>query len=162
MILYHFNLGYPLLDADAVLLLPGSVVDPRDAEASKGTHAWHQMQPPTHAYAEQVFYHDLRTDVEGNTCAALVNHRLALGVAFHYNKKQLLNLTQWKQMGEGEYALGIEPGNCYVGGRLDPRNQDILEFLEPGESKNFAVEVEIISGSRDIQALEEYINSLAY
>jgi hypothetical protein len=160
MILYHFNLGYPLLDADAVLLLPGSVVDPRDAEASKGVESWHQMQPPTNAYAEQVFYHDLRTDMEGNTCAALVNHRLELGVAFHYNKKQLLNLTQWKQMGEGEYALGIEPGNCYVGGRLDPRNQDILEYLEPGESKNFDVEVEIITGSHDIQALEEYIQSL--
>ena len=160
MLLYHFNLGYPLLDEDAILLLPSREATPRDAEASKGSLSWHQMQPPTHAYAEQVFYHDQRTDVEGNTCAALVNHRLELGVAFHYNKNQLLNLTQWKQMGEGEYALGIEPGNCYVGGRLDPRNKAVAEYLKPGESKNFTVEVEIISGSHNLRALEDYIESL--
>jgi hypothetical protein len=162
MLLYHFNLGYPLLDEDAVLLSPSRVVDPRDTEALKGAHAWQQMQPPTHGYAEQVFYHDLKTDADGKTCAALVNQRLELGLALHFNKKQLFNLTQWKQMGEGEYVLGIEPCNCHVGGRFDPRNKDILACLKPGESKNFDIEVEIVSGSNEIQSLEKYIKSLEY
>jgi hypothetical protein len=157
MLLYHFNLGYPLLDEDAVLLSPSRVVEPRDAEASKGSQSWHQMQPPTPSYAEQVFYHDLCADADGNTCVALVNHRLELGVALHFNKKQFPNFTQWKQMGEGEYVLGMEPCNCYVGGRLDPRNKDIVKYLEPGESKNFEIEIEIISGSNDIRAIDQRI-----
>ena len=155
MLLYHFNLGYPLLDEDAVLLSPSKTVVPRDDEAAKGIHNWQQMQPPTPAYAEQVFYHDLKTDAEGNTCVAIVNRRLALAIAFHFNKKQFLNFTQWKQMGEGEYVVGIEPCNCYVGGRLDPRNKDILLPLEPGESRHFDVEVEIVSGLDAILTLEE-------
>ena len=159
MLLYHFNLGYPLLDEDAVLLSPGGAVVPRDAEAAKGIQSWHQMQPPTHDYAEQVFYHDLKTDADGNTCVAVVNRRMELGIAFRFNKKQFFNLTQWKQMGEGEYVLGIEPCNCYVGGRTDPRNKDVLQHLEPGECKNFDVELEIVSGTHDICVLEEQIKS---
>ena len=153
MLLYHFNLGYPLLDEDAVLISPSRTVVPRDAEAAKGVDAWQQMQPPTQGYAEQVFYHDLKTDAEGNTFVALVNHRLALAIAFHFNKNQLFNLTQWKQMGEGEYVLGIEPCNCYVGGRLDPRNNVNPVYLKPGESKHFDIDIEIVSGSDAIQEL---------
>lgn len=159
MLLYHFNLGYPLLDEDAELFFPSRVVVPRDAEATKGVHDWHRMQPPTHGYAEQVFYHDLKTDADGNTCVALVNQRLELGIAFHFSKKQFGNLTHWKQMGEGEYVLGIEPGNCFVGGRLDPRNKDIASYLKPGDSKNFDIEIEIITGSHDIQILQQTIGS---
>ena len=157
LLLYHFNLGYPLLDEDAVLLSPSKNVVPRDAEASKGVLSWQHMQSPTQGYAEQVFYHDLKTDANGNTCVALVNHRLELAIAFHFNKKQLFNLTQWKQMGEGEYVLGIEPCNCYVGGRLDARNKDVAEYLKPGESKNVDIEVEIVTGLHDIQKLENQI-----
>jgi hypothetical protein len=162
MLLYHFNLGYPLLDEDAGLLSPSRKVIPRDSEASKGCQTYHRMQPPTHDYAEQVFYHDLKTDADGNTCVALVNHRLALGIAIHFNKKQLFNLTQWKQMGEGEYVLGIEPCNCYVGGRLDPLNKDIPEYLEPGESKNFDIEVKIVAGLDKIGDLEQQIKSYEF
>ena len=157
MLLYHFNMGYPLLDEDAELLSPSRTVTPRDEEAAKGSQSWHLMQRPTAAYAEQVFYHDLKTDAEGNTCVALVNRRLELGVAFHFNKKQLFNFTQWKQMGEGEYVTGIEPCNCYVGGRPDPRNKEIahLQRLEPGECRNFDIVLEIVSGSQSINDLEE-------
>jgi len=156
MLLYHFNIGYPLLDEDAVFLSPDREVIPRDAEAMKGLHAYEWMQQPTPDYAEQVFYHDLKTDEAGNTAVALINRRLDLGVAFRFNKKQFFNLAQWKQMGEGEYVLGIEPCNCYVGGRLDPRNQDVMQYLEPGESKDFDIEIDILSGSLNIDCLAGY------
>ena len=159
MILYHFNLGFPLLAADSELLSPSREVVPRNAEALKGIESYHQMQEPTPGYVEQVFYHDLKADEEGKTCVALVNRRMELGIAFHFNKKQLFNLTQWKQMGEGEYVLGIEPCNCYVGGRLDPLNKDIAEYLESGESKEIDIEVEILSGMREIEVLENKIKN---
>ena len=70
---------------------------------------------------------------------------------------RLFNLNQWKQMCEDEYVLGIEPCNCYVGGR-DPRNVDNPVYLKPGKSKNFDVEIELVSGSNAIQDLEQKIN----
>jgi hypothetical protein len=160
MLLFHFNLGYPLLDEDSILVTPTGKLIPRDAEARKGVENFNQFQPPTPGYAEQVFYHNLQTDLEGNTCVALVNNKLELGVAIHFNKNQLFNFTQWKQMGEGEYVLGMEPCNCYVGGRADARKNGNLEYLEPGEIKRFDLVVEIVDGTDRINALIKEIKNI--
>lgn len=146
MLLFHFNLGYPLLDEDAILVTPTEKLLPRDQVAAYGEASYHQCQQPTPDYSEQVFYHNLKSDQKGNTCVALINKKLELGVAIYFNKNQLFNFTQWKQMGEGEYVMGMEPCNCYVGGRVDPRNNGILEYLEPGEIKNFTIAIELLNG----------------
>jgi hypothetical protein len=61
-------------------------------------------------------------------------------------------------MGEGEYALGIEPGNCYVEGRVDARNKGILEYLKPGEVRNFKIDVEILDGGAEIDRIMDEIS----
>ncbi len=91
---------------------------------------------------------------------ALINKKLGFGVAIHFNKKQLFNFTQWKQMGEWEYVLGLEPCNCYVGGRLDARNNGRLEYIGPGETRNFDLTIELLNGVEEIDQLITYINNL--
>jgi hypothetical protein len=160
MLLFHFNMGYPLLDEDSILITPTEKLIPRDSIAEKGKTTYSQSQKPTYNYQEQVFYHNLKSDAKGNTVVALINNRLELGVAIHFNKNQLFNFTQWKQMGEGEYVMGMEPCNCYVGGRVDPRNERILEHLEPGEIRNFDLTIELLTGIDEINALTKRINNL--
>lgn len=160
MLLFHFNMGYPLLDEDALLVTPTWKLTPRDPDAVKGETDYSQCQQPTRDYCEQVFYHNLKSEQNGNTCVALINKKLELGVAIHFNKNQLFNFTQWKQMGEGEYVMGMEPCNCYVGGRIDPRNSEILEYLEPGEIRNFDLTIELLNGMDEIDTLVKYINNL--
>jgi hypothetical protein len=160
MLLFHFNMGYPLLDEDSVLVTPTEKLTPRDPEAEIGKAKYNQSQPPTPNYQEQVFYHQLKADQTGATCVALINRNLELGVAIHFNKNQLFNFTQWKQMGEGEYVMGMEPCNCYVGGRVDPRNEAVLEYVEPGEIRKFDLIVEILNGAKEIDVLIESINKL--
>ncbi len=153
MILYHFNWGYPLLDENACFDAPSTSVTARDAEARKGIDTYKNFLKPTHGYQEQVFYHNLRTDEQGKTCAALLNDGLEMGAVIRFNKKQLFNLTQWKQPGEGEYVLGIEPGNCYVQGRRDSRERGVLEYIEPGEAKKFELEIELIDGKEELSRI---------
>jgi hypothetical protein len=160
MLLFHFNMGYPLLDEDSTIVAPAKTVIPRDQEAAKGVATCHRCQPPTPDYAEQVFYHDLKSDQNGNTSVALLNEKLEIGAAIHFNKNQLFNFTQWKQMGEGEYVMGMEPCNCYVGGRVDSRNKGILEFLEPGEIRNFDLTIELLNGREELTAMVKKINKL--
>jgi hypothetical protein len=157
MLLYHFNLGYPLLDENAALYTPTKLIKPRDEEAAKGTSTHNVFQKPTVNYKEQVFYHDLKTDADGNTCAGLINEHLEAGVLIRFNKKQLFNMAQWKQMGEGEYALALEPCNCYVEGRLDAKNKGVLEMLNPGETRSFKLDVEILQGKPEIERIKEEI-----
>ena len=155
MLLYHFNLGYPLLDEDAVLYCPVKSTRPRTAEAEKGLDNYSRFQKPTPGYQEQVFFHDLRADDLGNTFVALVNEKLGLGVAIHFNKKQLFNLAQWKMMGEGEYVLGLEPCNNFVNGREEALRQGLAEFIEPGETRNFRIEVEILDGPEQLAKIRQ-------
>jgi hypothetical protein len=160
MLLFHFNMGYPLLDEDAILMTPTNRLIPRDPDAIDGEAVYNQCQPPTPDYTEQVFYHKLNTDQNGNTCVALINKKLELGAAIHYSKNQLFNFTQWKQMGEGDYVMGMEPCNCYVGGRTDPRNTEIQEYLEPGVIRNFELTIELVNGEEAIDALIKKIESM--
>ncbi len=157
MLLYHFNLGYPLLDEDAVFIAATNAVKPRDVESEEGTQFCNVFQKPTPDYKEQVFYHDLKTDNTGNTCAALINEKLGLGMALRFNKNQLFNLTQWKMMGEGEYVLGIEPCNCYGSGREDLKEKGLLEYIGPGEIRTFRIEIEIIDGLDEINRVKDEI-----
>jgi hypothetical protein len=143
MILFHFNIGYPLLDENAYLAVPSEKITPRDARAEAGTATWNRCRKPARNYDEQVFYHDLKADNDGNTSAALINEALNMGLAIHFNKKQLFNFTQWKQMGEGEYVMGLEPCNCFVDGRTAPRNEHVIDRLEPGDARHFDITIEI-------------------
>lgn len=160
MLLFHMNLGYPLLDEDAILVTPTEKLTPRDQDAAKGEASYNRFQKPSPDYSEQVFYHNLKTDQKGDTCVALINKKLEIGVAIHFNKKQFFNFTQWKQMGEGEYVLGMEPCNCYVGGRLDPMNIKMMEYLEPGEIRNFDLTIELLNGVDEIDTQINKINNL--
>lgn len=160
MLLFHFNLGYPLLDEDTILVTPTGKLTPRNEDAAKGEAFYQKCQPPTPDYAEQVFYHNLKSDRNGDTCVALINKKLEIGVALHFNKHQLFNFTQWKQMGEGEYVMGMEPCNCYVGGRLDPMNSGVIDYLEPGEIRNFDLTIELLNGADEIDTLKKYIQNM--
>ncbi len=160
MLLYHFNLGYPLLDEGAYLLTPTKEVKARDSEAEKGLGEYNLFQKPTSGYSEQVFYHDLKTDSTGNTFAALINEKIEIGIVFSFNKNELFNLTEWKQMGESEYVLGIEPCNCNVSGRADARSKSVLEYIEPGEVRKFNIEIEILDGMSEIGKFKSYFSRL--
>ena len=159
-LLFHFNMGYPLLDEHSILVTPTEKLIPRDSEATKGKDNYYECQPPTTDYAEQVFYHTLKSDLQGNTAVALINRKLETGVAIHFNRKQLFNFTQWKQMGEGEYVMGMEPCNCYVGGRSDAKQKNTMEYLQPGEIRNFDLTIELLNGTGMIDNLVDQINSI--
>lgn len=160
MLLFHFNMGYPLLDESAVLVAPTEELIPRDSDADKGKKSYMHCQQPTFGYREQVFYHNFKAGRNGNTQVALINEKLKLGVAIHFDKNQLFNFTQWKQMGKGEYVMGLEPCNCFVGGRTDSRNNGILEYVEPGELRKFDLTIELLDGIDEIDVLIKNINNL--
>ena len=146
MILYHINLGFPLLDETARLVAESHLVQPRDSIAEPGLDEWMRFQPPTPGYSEQVFYHDLPADDAGWASIELVNPVIDLSLSVRFKKATLPNLIQWKMMGQGEYVLGLEPANCLVEGRSRERARGTLQTLEPGESRDFQVEIAVSEG----------------
>ena len=137
-LLYHCNIGYPLLDAGAEIVVPSETTVPRDADAAKGLENWNTMPAPIDNEPEQVFYHeglprDVRVGVKNPDGHALwiTYDRLALPV-----------LTEWKSPASGDYVLGLEPGNCHVEGAAAERARGTLQILKPFETKRVVITFE--------------------
>lgn len=145
MILYHINLGFPLLQAESRLVAPSEEVIPRDEVAAQGIDQHTQFQAPTPRYAEQVFFHRMRAERDGYVKVMVVNQTLKLGLQLRYRQQELTEFTQWKQMGWGTYTLGIEPGNCRSDGRLAARQRGDLVEIAPGQRFNYRVELSVIA-----------------
>lgn len=144
MLLYHCNLGFPLLSADAELHIDTAETIPRDETAAAGVDDWMRFQPPTPGYAEQVFRHVVNADADGNAVVTLRNPSLGLALTLTYSQATLPHLFQWKQTGQGAYVLGIEPANSSaIEGRAVARQRDDLPHLEPGERREYRLSFEV-------------------
>ncbi|MCX6145449.1 MAG: aldose 1-epimerase family protein [Ignavibacteriales bacterium] len=158
MMLYHINLGWPLLDEGSDVHLNARSMKPRDDEADKGAASAMRIPAPISGYKEQVFYHDLIADSGGFASAVLANRKLGLGLFARYRQKELLRFIQWKMVAEGEYVLGFEPANCLVEGRAKERGRETLQFLEPGETREFLVHIGVLDGNAAIDQFESENN----
>jgi hypothetical protein len=152
MLLYHFNLGYPILDEGSRFVTTSAEVLPRDKEAERGIVDYMNFCTPVDQYPEQVFYHKPASDSSGNTYAALINDRLEIGVYIKFNISQLPNLIQWKSMRSGDYVLGIEPANCLVEGRVKERERGTIKTIAPFETSEFDLEIGILEGKVELEA----------
>lgn len=137
MLLYHMNMGYPLLSENAVLDIASAAVKPRNAHAAKDLDTWAKMLPPTPGFEEQCYFHSF--DGEGK--ASIYNPDINKGLTICFDTDTLDHFTQWKMMGYRDYVLGLEPGNCHPDGRDVMRKEGKLKYLMPGESITYEVAV---------------------
>ncbi len=159
MLLYHINLGFPLLGPEAELWLPTLEVTPRDAVAARGLGEWNKLTGPQEGFQEQVYYHRLGQDSTGFTWVALVNRTLAqgLGVYVKYRPGQLSQFTQWKMLGQGTYVLGFEPANCRVEGRAKERERGTLQNLAPQEERLYELEIGLVTTPEELVWLQAQV-----
>ena len=137
-ILYHMNMGYPLLDEDSVVEIPSASVSGRDEHAASHVGTCLKMHEPQSGYEECCFYH-LFTGPRG--VASIYQPKYNKGLMVSFDTQQLDCFTQWKMLGVRDYVLGLEPGNCYPDGRDVMRRKGILKSIDPGCKQEFTVSV---------------------
>ena len=148
MILYHFNFGFPLLSEETAVQFPSNLVVPRDDGTT--VYGYDHWDGPQAGYQERVYYHQ---DFDTEEVAVVIcnphfpmagNARsLPLWVRLSYSTRQLPRLVQWKMAGAGAHVLGIEPANCYVEGRAAERARGTLVTLEPGETRQYDLALDL-------------------
>jgi len=163
MLLYHINIGYPVVADGSELVAPSRTVRPRDEVARPGVREYSRFDAPQHGYKEQGFYHEMTADDDGYVTAAIVNPRLGdggLAVYARYRQKELPEFTEWKMLGEGDYVVGMEPANARVEGRARERERGSLKIIAPGESVEFQVEIGVLPSGKEIEALRASVKKL--
>ncbi len=139
--LYHFNVGYPLLDENTVLKTNAVSIKPRNAHAAEDMEDCLKMEIPQVGYEEKCYYHRFSEKAE----VSLFNERLGKGLCMSYDANNLKFFTQWKMMAEQDYVLGIEPANCLPDGRDVMRQMGELEMLEAGKYRCFSIHFDFLS-----------------
>ena len=64
-------------------------------------------------------------------------------------------LTVWKMMGESDYVIGLETGNCIPKGRKYHRLNNALPILQARSSVHNRIELGIVE---DAEAIEDFIS----
>jgi len=135
-ILYHCNIGYPLLSENAKVTIPATEVTPRNEHAATAIDTCLTMEKPQNGYEEMCFYHKM----SGKPTVSIYNDDIGKGLSMTYDTEELKFFTEWKMMGECEYVLGLEPGNSKPDGRDVMRETGEIEFIKPGEERTIHLE----------------------
>lgn len=133
-LLYHCNFGYPLLSDAAHVELPAvRKTTPRTPFAANLLGSECTVSAPVPNEEERCFFHE-----EMEHTATLVNPAIGVNMTMTWSES-LPILVQWRSMASGDYALGLEPTNCYIMGRAAERENGTLPVLKPFESVSAGV-----------------------
>ncbi len=127
-ILYHCNVGYPLLDEESELI----------GDFESQLRADFVSSPPVAAddVSERVDSHPVEGDANGLARAGVRNPRLEGGLALEiaYSAATLPALGLWRAWQSGIYALGIEPHSSLPAHDQEPHG---AHFLQAGETRDY-------------------------
>ncbi len=165
MILYHCNLGWPLVDKDADIIWSGQCQS-RGGELdnrifTEGNN-FHKCQPPLTEHSgagEACAFIDVNANKYGFCNCGLYNSKIGLALALQYKKKQLPWLTNWQHWGRNEYVTALEPGANPPIGQTKAREQNELIFIAPGETRSYDLNISVLNNAKQINKFLDTVNS---
>ena len=154
MILYHCNIGYPMLTPKSEVFIPSAEVKPRSEHAREGLADWMKPEQSTPGYEEMCYYHKLRAAADHRAHVAVFNPELDFGIEIEIDPSTLDHFVQWKMMGARDYCMGLEPGNATIDGIADAVQNGSMKYLEPQQSVEYHLAFRILSGRAEFEAVK--------
>ncbi len=103
-LLYHVNIGYPMLDDGVKIIADAEKIDGRTDCVEENQEKPFEICDCIPNIDESCYYLDLEKPE-----ISLVNEKIGKMVKLHYSKDTLPYFLEWKSMASGDYALGLEP-----------------------------------------------------
>ncbi len=153
MMLFHCNIGFPLVSAHTKLYAPSLTRKNRDADTID--FDWQTYYSAPQKQAEEVLYHTMQADSNGMVTMALINetpNQERWGLKFSYSLDSLPRFVHWRQPSPGAYVIGLEPSNCWADGRHEHRMRDDLVILQPNETRKYHLEFTVLSSEEEVAA----------
>lgn len=151
-LLYHCNMGYPLLSENSVVRIPYNRIWASSQLSKDSTDTALIMEEPQADYEERCYFFDTVEQQDGKVHAGIYNPDIDAGVVYSYAKNDLPCLTEWKMMGRRDYVLGIEPGNVNPAPRCKQRAEGVLPFLQPEESNTVSITFNFVDNQDDFDS----------
>ncbi|MEM9657788.1 MAG: DUF4432 family protein [Planctomycetota bacterium] len=161
--LYHLNLGEPLLAAGDEIVAPVRSIKNRDSEETDALGGWNRYGPPVPGQAEHCFFLELHADRSNRTRVLLKRPNGEAGTSVEYDAQSLPCFTLWKNMvaSADGYVTGLEPGVNFPNPRSVEAEQGRVVRLAPGERWSTSLTVQRLVTADEVTAAEEAIRGLA-
>jgi hypothetical protein len=131
-LLYHVNVGYPMLDAGCRIVADVSDSVPRTPWSAQNADTRYEIKDDVPNEEECCYFLKLaRPEI------ALVNEKIGKQFVLSYSQDTLPCFVEWKSMASGDYALGLEPCTTELDDRFTYRT------ITPAESIRFFVTISV-------------------
>jgi hypothetical protein len=144
MLLYHCNVGFPVVDDGAELVYPAP---PGVCVSEASSPDFHRLAAPRADFVEECYEHDMRADAAGFVNAAVINQKREIGVFQRYPRAALPRHITWRQLGDVSYVVAMEPSTNRDAGRFDARERGELLYLAPGETRRYELQIGALAGA---------------
>ena len=139
-VLYHVNVGWPLMSPGACLQLPNTQL--------RGDTSFAELAAPTGIPTSRAWHFESKSGPYGPGTAGIYNRAIdadrSAGLKLAWDAEQLPTMVHWQLSGRGgQYAMALEPSTLKPHSVSGP-----MEFpvLEPGESRTLKLKIELQIG----------------
>ena len=131
-LLYHINVGYPMLDEGVKVKIDAEKIEGRNAVAKSRLASRDVMSGDIPCDEESCYFIKTAAPV-----AEVINEKLGKVFRLEYSKDTLPCFVQWNSFASGDYALGLEPATT----ELDDRFK--YTSLGAGKSVEFKLKLSV-------------------
>jgi hypothetical protein len=161
-LLYHINVGTPVLGDGARLEAPIDQLAPKDTLAASEIETWNEYGGPQPGYSERVYFARLRSDDSNLTTTMLRSADSEMGFGVTYHTGGLPRFVLWKNTAAQNdgYVTGIEPSTNYPNTRSYEAGQGRLVELDAGETASFRVTLQPLTDAEMVKEMSAKIQQL--
>jgi len=162
-LLYHINVGHPLVSAGARLHCPVKRLVPRNDHAAKHVKSWADYPAGQPGVQEVVYFMELAGDANGRTRALLEAAHGEAGISVLYKNQQLPYFALWKAplAVEDGYVTGLEPTLNWPNPRSFEKEHGRVATLAPGETRRYEVTLEVHGTSAEVDTARRDVASMS-
>lgn len=138
-LLYHTNVGYPMLDEGAEVVAELECAVPRTAWAAENLAERSKITAAVPNQEEMCYFLQFKMPK-----ISLVNARLGKTFTLAWSGDTLPCFVQWKSMASGDYGLGLEPATTLLdeGFRYTP--------IAPGQKIRFGLSISVTGSAKGL------------
>ena len=131
-VLYHVNVGYPMLDDGGRIVADVDSAVARNAWAQEKKGEIFAITEPLAGHEETCYFIKNKTPT-----VAYINEKLGKSFTLEYSGDTLPCFVEWKSMACGDYALGLEPATTELDGNFK------YSVIESGKSVRFTLAITV-------------------
>ncbi len=161
-LLYHINVGAPILGAGSKLEAAIESLAPKDALSASEMDRWNQFDGPAEGYAERVYFARLICDDSNRTTAMLRSSDSTSGLGVTFNTNGLPRFVLWKNTAAKSdgYVAALEPATNFPNVHSFEESQGRVVDIAPGDTKSFRVTLHPLVDAAAVEEMSTRIKAL--